>query len=341
MRRAFWLFGMLGHVLLLAQDSPFNGKKLVPPDSTGAYRLLIGGHFHGASTSVSGYPASTVLANIAVFNATHANVLLSTGDLFLLPDRDSARYVRSFFTALEIPLFNAPGNHDLEGTAYPMARRLPVLLEMGRDRILLLDTERDDGRLKDEQFDVLERLAERASTVPGANVFIVSHRPIWSEGDERYSELFSGNTRSLLDPGFHDDVLPVLRRIAQHGSVFWISGSMAGRAPASIFFQPEEKGITYIQCAVRDESRDAVLIADVSVNGVDWSALSLTGQELEPVQTYDAAWWRQHQGGGEEFNWRLIPYLVRKNVTQPAFAYGTAVGLILALLIIRLLRRRA
>ncbi|HQX99623.1 MAG TPA: hypothetical protein PLV08_07595, partial [Flavobacteriales bacterium] len=45
-----------------AQTSPYNGRSLVQPDSSGAYRLLIGGHFHGASSNVSGFPAATVLA---------------------------------------------------------------------------------------------------------------------------------------------------------------------------------------------------------------------------------------------------------------------------------------
>lgn len=337
----YWsmLIGTLWCVTAQGQTSPFNGRTVVPPDSAGNYRLLIGGHFHGASSNASGYPAATLLANIDRVNATNANALLSTGDLFLRPDRDSARYAGSLFRELTIPLFNAPGNHDLEGTAYPAGRVMPVEFSMGQDRVVLLDTERDDSRVKGDQLDLLNRLADRAAATPGTHTFIISHRPIWAEGDARYSDLFEGNTRALFDPGFQEDVLPILRRMAKHGEVYWISGSMAGTAPASIFFQPEEKGITYIQSAIRDELRDALLIADVSPNAVRWSAMSLSGQVLRPVETYDAQWWRKNQGRVQEFHWRRIPYLIKKNVIHPAFSYGLASGVVLMLLVL-ILRKR-
>lgn len=337
MMRRFFIACLLLPGCVCAQVSPYNGRSLVPPDSTGAYRLLIGGHFHGASSNVSGYPAASVLANLDRINATGANAFLSTGDLFMQPDRDSARYMDSFFKRLALPLFNAPGNHDLEGEAFAAGRRMPQMLAMGADRIVLLDTERDDSRLKGDQLKVLEDLAR--DTMAGRRVFIVSHRPIWSEGDRRYSELFAGNTRAVLDPGYRSDVLPIVRRIAEQGEVFWISGSMAGRARSSIFFQPEEKNITYIQCAVRDQLRDALLIADVSSVGVRWQGISLSGDTLASVETYDAAWWKAQLGTNEEFNWRLLPYLVKKTVLQPTFGYGAIVGLLLALLF-RVLRRR-
>ncbi|MBK6882586.1 MAG: metallophosphoesterase [Flavobacteriales bacterium] len=322
-----------------AQTSPYNGRSLVQPDSSGAYRLLIGGHFHGASSNVSGFPAATVLAGLDRINATRANAFLSTGDLFLDPDRDSARYVRSFFTKLDLPLFNAPGNHDLEGKAFREDARYPQVLRIGQDRIILLDTEKGDSRLKGAQLDVLRTLADSAGHWEHARVFIISHRPIWAEENARYSELFAGNTRSLLGTNFNADVLPLLQRIAEHVQVFWISGSMAGRAPSSIFFQPEAENITYIQCAVRDELRDALLIADVSPAGIEWSGLSLTGAALPEVWTMDADWWEAQRPRTDGFRWRLLPYLIRKNMGYPSFWYGVASMGLLSLLIGYLLRR--
>ncbi len=327
--------------MVFSQSSPFNGRPLLVPDSAGSYRLLIGGHFHGASTNASGYPAATLLANLAAFNATKANALLSTGDLFLNPDRDSARYAGSFFDVLDLPLFNAPGNHDLEGRAYNQAARMPQVLHMGKDRILLLDTERDDSRIEGDQLDALRMLADSMPRAGRSRLFIVSHRPVWSEEDARFGPLFAGNTRSLTGSNFKADVLPLLERIAKHAEVFWISGSMAGRAPASIFFQPVGQNITYMQCAIRDELRDAVMIADVSETGLTWSAMSLTGQVMEPVAAYNADWWDAHRTLEPAFNWRLLPYLIRKNIGYPSFWYGAAAASVLLIVVGLLLRRRA
>lgn len=342
MRNLLLIVALVGPLLAQGQRSPYNGRAVLPPDSSGYYRLLIGGHFHGASTSTSGYPAGTVLAGIDAINASGANVLLSTGDLFLQPDRDSARYVASFFSKLRVPLFNAPGNHDLEGRSFrsPMPQRI----EMGTDRILLFDTERDDSDIKGDQLHLLTEVMEEAVAGSVRRIFIVTHRPVWAEEDERYGRLFSGNTRSLTGCNYTSEVLPMLRRAAAKAEVFWISGSMAGRAPASVFFQPHEPHITYIQSAVRDRLRDALLQVDVSAAGVQWALLSLTGEPVQPVTHYDAAWWESQQGRPEAFHWRRIPYLIEKNITSAAFWYGAAfmaLFLLLSFFIVRRYRRGA
>jgi hypothetical protein len=121
--------------------------------------------------------------------------------------------------------------------------------------------------------------------------------------------------------------------------VFWISGSMAGRAPASIFFQPHEKNITYIQTAIRDELRDALLIADVDTHGVRWSTISLSGEPVAAVGSHDVAWWQERQGVEAPFRWRLLPYLIKKNLSYPAFWYGFMIALVLGFAM-RAIRRR-
>jgi hypothetical protein len=301
--------------------------------------VLFGGHFHGSSSDRSGYPSPTLLANIDTINALGANLLLSTGDLFLRPDLDSARYARSFFSKLDLALFNAPGNHDLEGKAYRVGAIMPVRIAMGQDRILLLDTERDNSDIKDDQLAAIVDIAEEVAQGMVRHVFIVSHRPVWSEGEPRYGDLFLNNTRSLSGCNFNKDVLPVLRRIAGKADVFWISGSMAGRAPASIFFQPHEERITYIQSAIRGELRDALLIADVRPSGVLWSSLSLTGLPVDEVEEHDVEWWKAHQASKAPFRWRLLPYLIKKNLGYPSFWYGFVVALVLLMLLRAAARR--
>ena len=320
-----------------AQTSPFDQRIVVPADSTGHYRLLFGGHFHGSSFGRSGYPAATLLANLDTINALNANALLSTGDLFLSADKDSAHYVDSFFKKLNTPLFNAPGNHDVEGKVYLRSYGPTYTsFDIGPDRVILLDTELNNGNLESEQFALLK---DRLESFTGQNIFIVSHRPIWSEGNDRYAPLFAGNTRSAFGNNYMKDVYPLVKRIAEHAQVFWISGSMAGMAPASIFFQEDAPGITYIQCAIRDEPRDALLLAEVKNGTVEWEGISLTGQTLDAPKTYNVDYWQAHQSKVPEFNWRLIPYLVRLALTGAQFWFGVIVALISGWVIRRILKR--
>ena len=330
---------MLWALSVQAQRSPFNGAALQPPDSTGRYRLLIGGHFHGASNNASGFPAASLLANLDTINALGAQALLSTGDLFLDADADHERFQRALFDRLHMPLFNAPGNHDVEGRSY-VARYGPThaVLDMGPDRILLLDTERDNGNLRGEQLAMIA--AQEGAGL--RHLFIVSHRPVWAEDDPVYGPLFAGNTRSLLGTNYRSEVLPLLERIALGTQVYWISGSMAGRAPHSIFFQPHAPGITYIQSAIRDVPRDALLVADVGEEGVRWWALSLTGRSVPSVEELTAARWAADgPKATEPFNWRLLPYLVGRTVSHRAFWWGAGAMLVLLLIVHRMTRRRA
>jgi hypothetical protein len=324
---------------LLAQRSPYNHLSLVPPDSAGHYRLVFSGHFHGSSGNASGYPAATLLARLDLINETRANAIVSTGDLFLDPDRDSARYRTALFERLSIPLFNAPGNHDKEGRAYTDVR-YPQLLRLGPDLVIVLDSELADSDIEGAQLDALKRVADEAVQGRLRRVFVVSHRPVWAEEDPVYGPLFKGNTRSLTGCNFKSEVLPVLDRISGTTEVFWVSGSMAGGAPSSVFFQPHASNLTYIQTAIRDELRDALLVADVSPQGITWAALSLTGEPTLAVERYNADWWSRSKGATRKgFQWRLLPYLVRTTVTDMAFWWGCG-AMALVLLALRWLGRR-
>lgn len=386
------LLALIGFVVVQAQRSPFNNLEVLPADSTGHYRILIGGHFHGESTNRSGYPAATLLANLDTINSLGANLFLSTGDLFMDPVNDMPRYQRALFSKLKMPLFNAPGNHDvsrLEGErlsditpkelviyasdygglrqlmgsdAGQVSRHTPdsllpqtkledikkQLVNAGlwgkgwaMDRVLIWDLESQKGNVSSEQLGSLMRFTELAEEHKDEldRLFIISHRPIWSEDDPQYSPLFKDNTRSLTGTNFQKDVYPLLEKIAEHAHVYWISGSLGGSAPSSIFFQEHAKNITYIQCAIRDEPRDALLIANVYPDTVKWSSFSLTGQKLLAPEAYSAAWWREHIGKSEGFNWRLLPYLVKTTVLRKEFWWGVLGGVLVLMLIRRFYRR--
>ena len=359
-RSSWLLLALICSVVVQAQRSPFNGLEVLPADSTGHYRILIGGHFHGESTNRSGYPAATLLATLDTINSLGANLFLSTGDLFMDLVNDMPRYERSLFSKLKMPLFNAPGNHDLsEGSPSRMStgvmcRRTcthkdPVhpiggcLVGTGDDEFgdgaYFFNTEENEGSLTAEDLEILEMIVQKVVISGQKDVMFLSHRPIWAEDDPQYSPLFKDNTRSLTGTNFQKDVYPLLEKIAEHAHVYWISGSLGGSAPSSIFFQEHAKNITYIQCAIRDEPRDALLIADVYPDTVKWSSFSLTGQKLLAPEAYNAAWWQEHVGKSEDFNWRLLPYLVKTTVLRKEFWWGMLGGVLVLMLIRRLYRR--
>jgi hypothetical protein len=134
-------------------------------------------------------------------------------------------------------------------------------------------------------------------------------------------------------------IYPILQETALRAKVHWVSGSMAGKAPASIFFQQHAPNIDYIQCAIRDLPRDAVLLADVSGDSIRWEAVSLTGMEMLNVLSYDATWWERSLVKKQPFNPRLIPLYIRQGLSSALFWYGAGFMLLLLVLVRRTTRR--
>ena len=97
--------------------SPFNNHGVEVEDEN-VVRFIVGGHFHGASTNTSGFPASTMLGGIDIINAQNPDFIISLGDMFLSVKKDMKNYPRVLFDKLNAPLFNAVGNHDVEENNY-------------------------------------------------------------------------------------------------------------------------------------------------------------------------------------------------------------------------------
>ena len=321
-------------LVLCSQTSPFNGREIKVNDDE-SFTFVVGGHFHGASNNLSGFPASTFLGNLDEINASGADFMVSLGDLFLNAEKDIPNYEKSFFDKLQMPLFNAVGNHDVEQFDYE--QRFGARYEsfiVGANQFIILDTEEETGDIEGGQLTFLKR----ALKVGAERVFIFGHRPIWAEEDETLSDLFEGNTRSGTN--FEDDVLPLLRKAS--GEVYMFGGSLGGKAPASFFYHEPEKGIHYIATAIRNVPRDALLYVHIDGSKVDFEPVSLTGRRMLPLESYNVKFWQEH--GPEEggFNWRLIPLYMWEMVSHRYFWYGIGWSLLgyFSIWFIRKRRRR-
>ena len=324
--------------------SPFNGLAL--PDSVPAsYSFIVTGHLHGSSGNISGFPAASLLANLDTLNKLDASYMISLGDLFL--DVDSqilANYHRSFFSKIGMPLFNAVGNHDLSRNIYP-ARFGNTFGSFiyGSEMSIILDTEKNDGSIKGEQMEFLRKALDRAvSDTAVKNIFIYSHRPVWAEGDPVYSEIFKDNTQTAIGSNdYHSEVLPLVDAAGKLKNTFWISGSMGGMAPASFFY--DRKGnVTYMCTAIRDLPRDAVLLVTSTRGKLSFKGVSLTGQRLDPIETYNVAFWQKGIKQKPAFNTRLLPYLALQMLKHHYFWIGFASCALVIILFagIRIRRKR-
>jgi hypothetical protein len=320
--------------------SPFNGLEVT--DSISSYSFIVSGHFHGSSTNQSTFPASTLLAGIDTLNSLQPAFLMSLGDLFLdVDDNYISHYNTSLFSKLRMPLLNAVGNHDLSnGNLYEKKYgKTWYTFRKGYEYFVVLNTEIQDGSIKDGQLELLTNVLNTDFEKEKIrNIFIFSHRPVWAENNERYKGLFTENTHSAMGNNYAADVLPLLKKAASKANVFWISGSMGG-GPASFFYDKDENGIFNIVTAIRDLPRDGVLQVKVSEGKVDLQCISLTGEKLKGIETYNRDFWKSTAIPEERFNLRLLPLLILKTIKHIYFWSGVVFAIVMTLLCRVILRR--
>ncbi|MCW3082854.1 MAG: hypothetical protein JWP12_220 [Bacteroidetes bacterium] len=321
--------------------SPFN--KLEIKDTGTSYSFIVSGHFHGASTNISSFPASSLQANIDTLNALHPSFLMSLGDLFLdVNDTYLQHYQKSLFDKLKMPLFNSVGNHDLaNGNMYEkIFGKEYFYFTVQSELFIVLNTEESNGSIKSEQLEMFQKALSQITEKKIKNVFIFSHRPIWSENSDKYKNLFEGNTRSALSTNFDSDIKPLLKSIPKNVNTFWCSGSMGAAAPASFFYDKDaETNVVFMQTALRDLPRDAALLVNVNNGAVTFNGISFTGQKLDPVETYNMDYWSKTVAPEQQFNYRMLPYLTLLMLHHQYFWIGFGSALIL-LLIFSIIRKR-
>jgi hypothetical protein len=314
--------------------SPFNQRLLTDTASTNVF--IVSGHFHGSSNNGSTFPAATLLAGIDTLNAMKPAFLMSLGDLFLdVDDRYIRHYQQSLFNKLQMPLFNAVGNHDVSnknryekeyGKAYYSFVNKGTLF-------IVMNTELNDGSIKDEQLKMFKDVLKKAKEDAVKNVFIFSHRPVWAEENPAYTDIFRENTRSRFGaPNYEKEIKPLLENLTI--PVYWISGSM-GNGPACFFYDKDKKsGITYMQTAIRDTPRDAVLLVSIVNGQVLFKGVSLTGEELQPIENYDVVYWKQAtKETVTPFRYRMLPHLTYQMIRHCYFWIGAISGICLLIIL--------
>lgn len=331
----FFSFLMLINLASAQVVSPFN--KLVISDTSKNYSFIVSGHFHGESTNKSTFPASTILAGIDTLNNLHSLFLMSLGDMFIdVNDTYINNYQKSLFSKLKMPLFNAVGNHDLaNGNLYEKVYGKEFyFFKIQSEIYIVLNSEVNDGSIIGEQLEMLRSALAAGKNMEIKNIFIFIHRPLWAENNSEYKMLFEGNTRTEIGSNnFEEIVKPLIVDASRLKPVFFLSGSLAGGSVSFFYHRENSSSITFMQTAIRDLPRDAVLLVSIKNGKVAFKGISLTGQKLQPIESYDLDYWKNNTIAEEPFNYRLLPFLTKKMLLHYYFWIGFVSSLSLILIL--------
>ena len=268
-----------------------NNKILINTDQS-EFSFLVAGHAYGFPGR-SIYPCPSLTANVDKFNSTSTSFFMLLGDNYRqLKDLNISAFKSTFLDKIEIPVFNAVGNHDLtqnlendyKGQNYSLYKKLfgqdtYYSFVINTSAFIILDSEHylDDevpyGNIKDEQLiflkETLDQLLSSNSSIQ--RIFICAHKQL---------QLFEENN-------YEKEIKPLFSKATPAGiEIFMLSGDMNLSNDLYVTKEVDPK-ITYVHTNLADNINDKILQINVTSNGsVEIIPISLTGQAVKNINEY-------------------------------------------------------
>jgi hypothetical protein len=282
--------------------SPLAGLELAPRTAP-PFAFVVCGHVYGAPGAGKARPAATFAGNVARLRATSPDLVMLLGDcVFEWREAELARLHALAADELRLPVFNAPGNHDLADPADYERRFGPrrFAFDHGGCRMVVVDTESEPWHVGGEQLQwLLGELAAAQRARPRA-LFVFGHKPVWAVTRRHAVAALGGNdpqglavvlaARAPQQPTFRRDLLPALRRTAAVVPVWWFAGDV-GAFPTSLHLyharDDEQADLRFVAVGLGDLPRDAFVRVDVPAQGpprvTAWALATGGGLDVEPL----------------------------------------------------------
>ena len=202
-------------------QSQINGKILDCKEPPEEYSFLVCGHIYG-----SVYPSASFLANIDMMNNTGAKFFVLLGDMLRISNEEHANNFKKSIATLRMPLFNAVGNHDVGNREFYENNYGRTYYDFiyGMTKFIFLDTElstkdyQTSGEIIGNQLEYFTRACEEALKNPDIkNVFIFSHKLIWSVNNPDYQVVYKhSNSPSYSNiTSFRNNIDSLLKQLAK------------------------------------------------------------------------------------------------------------------------------
>lgn len=269
------------------------------------HTFLVGGHLYGAPRNRrSVFPSASLIANVDVINERGADFFMSLGDaiMYCLPSH-YAGFRRGLLDKLELPLFNAVGNHDV-AVRKRYLEQFPgktwYYFVHGGVMHLVVDTELEVGLIAGDQLRSLLAMLTVAVDLPEVrSVAIHSHKLIWTGVDTSYkvvAEHLNNKDGYQSEHLFAKQLLPTLHKLSLKKQVIWFSGDIGCDHSLQLFYdEAEGYDLTWIATGIGDTADDALLEVKVDADGrMHPSVLRLDGKPSKPLASFGPAFWKAH-----------------------------------------------
>ncbi len=272
------------------------------PEAPGdAWSFLLGGHLYGDPAGQDALAATLAEAS-ARLAAGGDDFLFTAGDTFRASAEPWFSATLAGLAALRMPVFNAPGNHDVANRAEYERRFGPAWGAFVHRGCLFVqvDTEAPPWEIGGEQLAGLRatlRLAAERDDVRA--VFCVGHKLVFSHRRRYFSLLLGANAHDgLVGPNrFVADVLPHLAVVARKKPVFWCAGDIGiGRSLPLFVDHDETSGVTFVAVGLGGRPQDLLVRVRLAGGRVDLEPVGLGSEAPAPLADYGLAAWNARFG---------------------------------------------
>lgn len=266
-------------------------------DTKKSYRFLTVGHVYGSPDENAPRPATTWVNFLPLLDEADPDLLFFTGDIVKASTTDNFEHFEKVgLEGLQIPAFNAVGNHDVENRLLYEKRygSTYYTFRYGPAQFIALDTELDGCKIIETQKAFLEAAIAQALDDPKvASIFIFMHKTIFLDHETLQFLFESGNAvaapnaqECYLEHNFENILAGILSPSANKKPIYVIAGDVgAWCGNLSPFYQEiPDSNVTLLAAGLGDCTEDAILQVDFDEASVEVAFYSLNGQLIKKFQ---------------------------------------------------------
>lgn len=266
------------------------------------FRVLVVGHVYGSIEGEDMDPARSLVNNIPELEKSDPAMLVSLGDIVKVSSEDDfSELDRQLLSKLTIPVFNTPGNHDVENRSLyeKLFGQTFFSFKYGPTRMIFLDTERQECAIDSEQLDMLKNSLQESRTDPETKyVFIFMHKTLFFDVEELI-ELNNTNAlpnqwKCIGSPQFPEIFQNLLVPVSIEKPIYIFAGDVGATGNLTPYYETREDGrITFVMTGLGDNSKDSGIMITITEKSVHLANFPLTDVIIPPLETFNPDYWIQ------------------------------------------------
>lgn len=264
------------------------------------YKILVIGHVYGTIEGSDKDPAQTLVNKIPDIVSQNIRMMVSLGDMVKASSREDFESLdQILLSKLPFPVFNTPGNHDVENRKLyeELFGQTFFSFKHGPVRLIFLDTEREMCKIDAEQLDLIrESFKDAIKDNETEFVLIFMHRTYFFNN----ADLFEMQNYSVMpnswdcygQPFFEEVMNTILVPFAEVKPIYLFSGDVGAWGNLTPYYEIlAENKITLVMTGLGDTTADSGILVTVKEKEILIENFPLVNEILPPLETYSPDYW--------------------------------------------------